>query len=118
MTVGTSEHGKDIHSSQFQLPAFKHILLVFGGLAGLEEAIKSDETLTISKPEDLFDFYINVAVGQGARTIRTEEAIPIALASLHRHLRDNVPPTTTTTTTTTSATTATTSSTSSGSGSE
>lgn len=92
LSIGTSEHGEDIHAKSFELKPFNHLLLVFGGLAGLEEHIAADETLGVKRPQDLFQSYVNCVVGQGCRTIRTEEAIPITLAALYRHVRTNQPP--------------------------
>lgn len=66
------------------LPSFKHALIVFGGLSGLEIAIERDEGIQLSADDahELFDSWINVVEGQGSRTIRTEEALMIALARL------------------------------------
>lgn len=94
LSIGTSEHGEDVHSNSFELPPFKHAIIFFGGLAGLEEHIGADETISVKRPEELFQLYINSVIGQGCRTIRTEEAIPITLAALYRHVRTNQPPTT------------------------
>ena len=39
---------------------FKHLLIVFGGLKGLEIALESDEKLSdVQDPADLFDLYLN-----------------------------------------------------------
>ncbi|RAL58399.1 hypothetical protein DID88_006390 [Monilinia fructigena] len=57
---------------------FKHLLVVFGGVAGLEVALKNDEELQklgVTEAKDVFDRWINVCPGQGSRTIRTEEAV-------------------------------------------
>ncbi|KAJ9154345.1 hypothetical protein P3X46_027692 [Hevea brasiliensis] len=43
--IGTSEHGQIINSSQLSLPTFRHLLIAFGGLAGLEESIEEDSNL-------------------------------------------------------------------------
>ena len=48
------------------------MLLVFGGLKGLEASLESDETLQESEVELLFDHYVNTCPQQGSRTIRTE----------------------------------------------
>jgi len=92
LCIGTSERGRDVHDSSFHLQSFNHLLLCFGGLAGLEEHIASDESLDAQAPEQLFHAYVNCVVGQGCRTIRTEEAIPITLAAMYRHIRSNQPP--------------------------
>ncbi|KAL6526562.1 hypothetical protein OROGR_015652 [Orobanche gracilis] len=100
--IGTSEHGSVIKPSKFVLPSFrpwsllpgkgaplyrlgttmgscKHILIAFGGLAGLEECVEEDENLKEKNVHDIFDSYLNTCPNQGSRTIRTEEAIFISL---------------------------------------
>lgn len=61
---------------------FNHALLVFGGLSGLEVAVEQDAAIKLDRhtAKDLFDAWINVVENQGSRTVRTEEAIMIALA--------------------------------------
>lgn len=80
--IGTSEHGVKVSSSELVLPKFKHLLVVFGGVAGLEESKELDKTIEVSDVRDLFNIYLNVCPGQGSRTIRTEEAILISLQYL------------------------------------
>lgn len=84
--IGTSDKGKsllDPDVGDLKLPSAKHILIVFGGLRGIESCILGDPALAdISIAEELFDHYINTCPYQGSRTIRTEEAVLITLASL------------------------------------
>uniref|UniRef100_A0A8C2MVI5 SPOUT domain containing methyltransferase 1 n=1 Tax=Cricetulus griseus TaxID=10029 RepID=A0A8C2MVI5_CRIGR len=80
LTIGTSERGSNVASAQ--LPSFRHALVVFGGLQGLEAGVDADPNLEVSEPSVLFDFYVNTCPSQGSRTIRTEEAILISLAAL------------------------------------
>jgi len=70
---------------------FKHLLIVFGGVAGLEVAVKNDAVLQdkVTDTKDLFDRWINVCLGQGSRTIRTEEAVWIGLMGLRRLVVNN-----------------------------
>ncbi|XP_057424997.1 uncharacterized protein LOC130718427 [Lotus japonicus] len=77
--IGTSEHGQIIKSSDLELPSFRHLLITFGGLAGLEESIEEDDNLKGKKAQDAFNLYLNTCPNQGSRTIRTEEAIFISL---------------------------------------
>jgi hypothetical protein len=53
------------------------LLIVFGGLGGIEAAIDVDEDLKCSGEEAdaLFDLWINTCPDQGSRTIRTEVRI-------------------------------------------
>ncbi|GKZ34288.1 hypothetical protein AbraIFM66950_004516 [Aspergillus brasiliensis] len=67
---------------------FQHILVVFGGVAGIEAAVRNDAQLRdmAISPSDagkLFDYWVNFLPGQGSRTIRTEEAVWMGLTSLH-----------------------------------
>lgn len=87
MTVGTSDRGTNVQEVPNKSLKFNHILIVFGGLQGLEEALANDEKLTVDDPEMLFDQYVNVLPKQGSRTIRTEEALLIALAALQEKLQ-------------------------------
>lgn len=86
MTVGTSDRGTNVQEVPNKSLDFNHILIVFGGLQGLEEALANDEKLTVDEPEMLFDQYVNVLPKQGSRTIRTEEALLIALTALQEKL--------------------------------
>ncbi|CAL8384439.1 putative methyltransferase C9orf114 homolog [Gadus morhua] len=80
VTIGTSEKGRNIDQST--LPAFKHLLVIFGGLQGLEASVDGDQNLDVTDPSVLFDLYLNTCPSQGSRTIRTEEAILISMAGL------------------------------------
>ncbi|XWS54013.1 hypothetical protein CRYUN_Cryun10bG0051400 [Craigia yunnanensis] len=77
--IGTSEHGLIVNSSQLNLPAFRHLLIAFGGLSGLEKSIEEDHKLKGKNVRDIFDLYLNICPHQGSRTIRTEEALLISL---------------------------------------
>lgn len=50
----------------------RHMLVVFGGLQGLEAGVDADPNLEVTDPSVLFDFYLNTCPSQGSRTIRTE----------------------------------------------
>lgn len=71
---------------------YNHALIVFGGLHGIEAALESDEQVKAEEPSLLFNHYINVLPTQGSRTIRTEEAILIALSGLRNKLKANNEP--------------------------
>lgn len=51
---------------------YRHLLVVFGGLQGLEASVDADQNLDVTDPSVLFDLYLNTCPGQGSRTIRTE----------------------------------------------
>lgn len=89
VSVGTSERGKDLSSIKSLGVNLRqaHVLLVFGGVAGLETAARNDSELqstgiSSSSVSELFDYWANVCPGQGSRTIRTEEAIWLGLMGL------------------------------------
>ena len=85
VTIGTSERGAPMSTVRDTLPDFRHMLVVFGGVAGLEPAVVADPELSamgVEKPESLFDHWINLCPGQGSRTIRTEEAVWLGLMGL------------------------------------
>ncbi|KAI8452351.1 putative RNA methyltransferase-domain-containing protein [Phakopsora pachyrhizi] len=88
LTIGTSERGQGVDSVIDRMNDFNHLLLVLGGLSGLELCIASDSTLEpCLKAEDahlLFDYWINTLPYQGSRTIRTEEALVVSLGALRK----------------------------------
>jgi len=91
LSFGTSERGSPVSSILAEqgpsIPKYSHLLVVFGGVAGIEAAIASDQDLLDKAlaPEHaakLFDYWVNVLPGQGSRTIRTEEAVWLGLMAL------------------------------------
>jgi predicted SPOUT superfamily RNA methylase MTH1 len=74
LTIGTSDKGDNVDHTLKQIPkCFSHLLIVFGGLKGLEAAHDSDESLaSVEDTRDLFNFYLNTCPNQGSNTIRTE----------------------------------------------
>jgi len=79
---GTSEDAHD--DATPTIPKWQHLLVVFGGVAGLEVALQNDKQLQgkVSQASELFDAWLNLVQGQGSRTIRTEEAVWIGLMGL------------------------------------
>lgn len=97
LAVGTSEHGAESPADVARLAAagtYAHAVIVLGGVAGLEFSVKGDPRLEergvdaaggapdAPRVADLFDAYVNICPTQGSNTIRTEEALLIALARL------------------------------------
>ena len=91
LTFGTSERGIALSTltasalDSPSIPEFNHMLIAFGGVAGLETAVKADAELLamgVHEPKTLFDYWVNLCPGQGSRTIRTEEAIWLGLMGL------------------------------------
>ena len=54
----------------------RHVLIVFGGLHGIEAAIEADEKLKVNKIEQVFDFVCESKnegeCNFGSRTVRLE----------------------------------------------
>lgn len=91
LSFGTSERGAPVHrvlhEESSSMPRYKHMLIVFGGVAGIEAAIRNDPRLQEmevrpAEADKLFDYWVNFLPGQGSRTIRTEEAVWLGLTSL------------------------------------
>ncbi|KAK0417393.1 hypothetical protein QR680_012983 [Steinernema hermaphroditum] len=80
--VGTSERGQPIADLDVPISERNRVLIVFGGLDGLESAVDADEQVRETDPAKLFTYYINAVPDQGSRTIRTEEAVMITLSAL------------------------------------
>jgi predicted SPOUT superfamily RNA methylase MTH1 len=97
MAIGTSERGEDLEviysgDQEQKVDGFRHLLVVFGGVAGLEVAVQNDaelQKLGVVEAKDVFDRWINLCPGQGSRTIRTEEAVWIGLMGLRRLVVNN-----------------------------
>lgn len=85
LKIGTSERGdKSVEDKTFKLRNYEHALIVFGGVAGIEECVDADESIKLpgSQSKALFDTWLNTCPYQGSRTIRTEEAVLISLSQL------------------------------------
>ena len=70
MRIGISTKGKSAYEVD-EFPTFNHLLIVFGGLHGLEDNLECDD-IEYSSPEDLFDLYLNPCPSSGSHVIRTE----------------------------------------------
>lgn len=86
LTIGTSDKGTSIDEIEARSLEYRHCLIVFGGLAGLEAAVDVDPNLDVDDPSLVFHKYVNTCPQQGSRTIRTEEAILLTLAELRSKL--------------------------------
>ncbi|RWS08390.1 uncharacterized protein B4U79_00748, partial [Dinothrombium tinctorium] len=88
LTIGTSENGDNVDTILPQIPNdFKHAIIIFGGLKGIEAAMDADtKYANVADPRSIFNFYLNTCPNQGSNTIRTEEAILISLSILRPKL--------------------------------
>ena len=87
--IGTSDKGENYKTANFaKKKDFKHCLIIFGGISGIEGMMIDDEhnKINSSNISKNFDLYLNTCMNQGLRTIRTEEAILISLAVIRPEL--------------------------------
>ena len=87
--IGTSDKGENYRTANFMKKKdFKHCLIIFGGISGIEGMMIDDEHNKINSKNisKNFDLYLNTCMNQGLRTIRTEEAILISLAVIRPEL--------------------------------
>ena len=87
--IGTSDKGENYKTANFNKKKdFKHCLIIFGGISGIEGMMIDDEHNKINSNDisKSFDLYLNTCMNQGLRTIRTEEAILISLAVIRPEL--------------------------------
>ncbi len=70
------------------------MLIVFGGVAGIEESVDADKSTALpgKYSRKLFDVWVNICPYQDSRTIRSEEAVFIALARLSPFITKNANP--------------------------
>eukprot|EP00924_Labyrinthula_sp_SR-Ha-C_P015031 maker-scaffold_9-snap-gene-6.46-mRNA-1 protein AED:0.01 eAED:0.01 QI:52/1/1/1/1/1/2/29/386 len=96
LIVGTSENGtNEMFEKDFTLGSFDHLLIVFGGVQGLEKCVEDTKDferkgIKRNMTKFLFQKYLNTCPGQSSRTIRTEEAILISLSALKPHIEQVV----------------------------
>ena len=84
--IGTSDKGENYKYANYNKKKdFKHALIIFGGIQGIEGMFDYDEH-NKKNIDNIFDLYLNTCVNQGLRTIRTEEAILISLAVIRPEL--------------------------------
>lgn len=83
-TVGISDLGESIDQVGPRFGAFNHLLIVFGGLHGLEASVEADEKLEVggSEASSLFDHFVNPLPRPGSRSVRAEELVFITCAGL------------------------------------
>ena len=87
--IGTSDKGENYKNADYgKKKDFKHCLIIFGGISGIEGMMNDDEHNNINSKNiaENFDLYLNTCMNQGLRTIRTEEAILISLAVIRPEL--------------------------------
>ncbi len=75
LMIGTSDRGETYRKLKIkEANTYKHALIMFGGLPGIEGLIDGDENAEVTSEDAprLFEYYVNTCPDQGCRTIRTE----------------------------------------------
>jgi hypothetical protein len=82
----TSSHaakGVERSHADLVLPRFSHALMALGGANGLAAIMEGDEgSFSGKSPEDFFSLFLNVCPRQGGASIRSEDALLLALGYL------------------------------------
>ena len=82
LVIGTSDKGDKLESVEDAIEDYKHALIVFGGLKGLEFSLENDKEAGKKDARELFQYYLNTCPHQGSNVIRTEEALLITMSHL------------------------------------
>lgn len=83
LKVGVSDKGKPADYLDFSpYEGFRHSLVFFGGLEGIQEIVEQDERTKLSYDEVInkFDLTMNSTPERGTRSVRTEENVLVSLA--------------------------------------
>ena len=92
LKVGESRQNGDVLDFiDFQkYQGFKHALVFFGGLTGIEglvEELETGENFKASETRKLFNEYVNTCPEIGSRSLRTEESLLMSMGALMPNLR-------------------------------
>lgn len=85
--IGTSPRGEPV--GEMYLNTLNHIrvLLVFGGVSGVDAALEAEEALAESRAEEAFDRLVNSLPSKGTNSERVEENVFITLAEVTMRLQ-------------------------------
>lgn len=93
LATAKSKATRRVDASVVEVPQWRRLLIAFGGVAGLEQALLNDKELQsrgVRDASELFDAWVNLFEGQGSRTIRTEEAVWLGLMGLRSIIVENL----------------------------
>lgn len=79
--IGTSRSAKKTVLTDLNIPEYKHMLILFGGIEGIYDLISPIPTW--------INEMINICPNQGSHIIKTEEAVGIFLSSIQKNLPMN-----------------------------
>ncbi|KAF0971633.1 hypothetical protein FDP41_009856 [Naegleria fowleri] len=93
MIVTHAEFGKSIDAKDYDLPSFKHLLIVLGGMHIISDAIQNDVNIVKNyNSRNLFDQIINLCPNNGLRSMRIEDVLTLGLGALRKKIDFNLPP--------------------------
>ncbi|CAJ0599323.1 unnamed protein product [Cylicocyclus nassatus] len=85
--IGTSPRGQPVNDMYVSTLNSVNVLLVFGGVAGVDAALEAEEALTEASAEEAFDRLINALPHKGSNSERVEENVFITLAEVTMRLQ-------------------------------
>ncbi|CAJ0565445.1 unnamed protein product, partial [Mesorhabditis spiculigera] len=86
VVLGMTPNGGSMNDVEINLMTRKRILVIFGGVQGVEAALEGDETVSVPA-EQFFDQLVNpLPFGSGSRSERVEETVLITLSNLSLRL--------------------------------
>ncbi|VDM72839.1 unnamed protein product [Strongylus vulgaris] len=84
--IGTSPRGEPVNNMYVNTLNNINVLLVFGGVAGVDAALEAEEALMETRAEEAFDRLINSLPHKGSNSERVEENVFITLAEVTMRL--------------------------------
>ncbi|WKX98436.1 hypothetical protein Q1695_013822 [Nippostrongylus brasiliensis] len=85
--IGTSPRGEAISGMYINTLNDIRVLLVFGGVSGVDAALEAEEALSETRAEEAFDRLVNSLPNKGTNSERVEENVFITLAEITMRLQ-------------------------------
>ncbi|KIH51199.1 hypothetical protein ANCDUO_18717 [Ancylostoma duodenale] len=85
--IGTSPRGEPVSNMYVNTLNDIHVLLVFGGVAGVDAALEAEEALAETRAEEALDLLINSLPFKGTNSERVEENVFVTLAEVTMRLQ-------------------------------
>ncbi|KAK6022521.1 hypothetical protein OSTOST_11780, partial [Ostertagia ostertagi] len=85
--IGTSPRGEPVTNMFLNTLNDIQVLLVFGGVSGVDAALEAEEALTETRAEEAFDRLVNSLPNKGTNSERVEENVFITLAEVTMRLQ-------------------------------
>uniref|UniRef100_A0A7I4YB40 Methyltransferase C9orf114 n=1 Tax=Haemonchus contortus TaxID=6289 RepID=A0A7I4YB40_HAECO len=85
--IGTSPRGEPVTNMFLNTLNDIRVLLVFGGVSGVDAALEAEEALSETRAEEAFDRLVNSLPNKGTNSERVEENVFITLAEVTMRLQ-------------------------------